>query len=84
MARERRRHDRSDEQGDRNDLHAQIVDLFLDKVRDDPYPSTTHLDMLETMLRDDDVEPYTDALMEKVRGDTFPSNDHLKRLMKFA
>jgi hypothetical protein len=84
MARERRRHRRSDEQGDRDELHSQIVELLLDKVRDDPYPSTTHLDMLEAMLHDDEVEPYAEALMDKVRLDTYPSIDHLNRLMKLA
>jgi uncharacterized protein (DUF2342 family) len=81
MARERRRHRDDDRE---NDLHSQIFEVLLDKVREDPYPSTTHLDMLESLLRDDEVEPYAEALMDKVRGDSFPSIDHLNRLMKLA
>jgi hypothetical protein len=84
MARERRRHVRSDEHGGGDDLHSQIVELLLDKVRDDPYPSTTHLDMLESIVQDDEVETYADVLMEKVRLDDYPSVDHLNRLMKLA
>jgi hypothetical protein len=75
MARERRG----------NDLHHQIFELLLDKVRNDPYPSPTHLDMLEGMLRDEDeVEEYAGALMEKAGQDTFPSLDHLRRLQNYA
>ena len=66
------------------DLHHQILELLLDKVRDDPYPSVTMLDMIEQSLRPDDVSEYTDILMEKVRAVQFPSLDHLQRLQRFA
>jgi hypothetical protein len=66
------------------DLHHEILQLLLDKVRDDPYPSVTMLDMIEESLRWEDVSEYTDILIEKVRGDQFPSLDHLHRLQRFA
>jgi hypothetical protein len=66
------------------DLHHEILGLLLDKVREDPYPSVTMLDMIEQSLRPDDVSEYTDILMEKVRADQFPSLDHLQRLQQFA
>jgi ribosomal 50S subunit-associated protein YjgA (DUF615 family) len=88
MARERRRHHRDDDhhggRGDRDELHEEIFEMLLDKVRDDTYPSTTQLDMIESILRDEDVEPYTEALLDKVRGETYPSIDHLNRLMRLA
>jgi len=65
-------------------LHREIFELLLDKVRQDPFPSTTMLDMLEGILRRDDVGSYTDVLMEKVREVNFPSIDHLRRLLAFA
>jgi hypothetical protein len=67
-----------------NDVHAQILQVLLDKVRDDPFPSVTQLDMIEGMLRGDEVEEYTDILLSKVRHDAFPSIDHLRRLQNFA
>ena len=67
-----------------NDLHDQILEVLMDKVREDPFPSTTMLDMVEGMLRPDDVETYTSALIDKVKGDTFPSMDHLRRLQAFG
>jgi hypothetical protein len=67
-----------------NELHAQILELILDKVREDPFPSTTMLDMVEQMLRPEDVEQYTSVLFDKVSQDTYPSMDQLRRLRAFA
>jgi hypothetical protein len=85
MARERRRHrERQERDTNEDDLHAQILELLMDLVRNDRYPSTTHLDMIESILRDDETDEYAEALLEKVRDDTYPSFDHLQRLMKLA
>ena len=79
MAREQRR-----DNGEK-DLHGRIFEVLLDKVRGDMYPSTTHLDMLEEMLRDqDEIEEYCDVLMAKVGSETYPSFDHLQRLQNLA
>jgi hypothetical protein len=67
-----------------SDLHSEILELLLDKVRNDPFPSPTMLDMIELTLTPDDVEDYTGILMDKVRSDAFPSMDHLARLRAFA
>ena len=67
-----------------SDLHAEIFELLLEKVRNDAFPSVTVLDLIEQSLRPEDVKAYTDVLKEKVRSDTYPSYDHLKRLQAFA
>jgi hypothetical protein len=72
------------QRGTRTDLHRQILEVLLDKVRQDPYPSVTVLDLIEQRLRPHDVEEYTGVLMDKVKDDTYPSLDHLQRLMRFA
>jgi hypothetical protein len=84
MARDRRRTaDREQDQA--GDLHTRIFELLLDKVRGDQYPSTSHLDMLQGMLRDqDDVEAFTSVLMERIGQETYPSMDHLRRLKAYA
>lgn len=74
----------ADDNGNGKDLHAQIFQLLMDKVRDDTFPSATHLDMLEFMMQPEDVEEYTSLLIEKVSQDNFPSLDHLRRLQSFA
>ena len=88
MARERRRHQRDDDRhggrGGGDELHGEIFEMLLDKVREDPYPSTTQIDMIESIMHDEDVEAYAEALLDKVRLDTYPSIDHLNRLMKLA
>jgi hypothetical protein len=83
MARERRRN--RDREGDRGqDLHAQILELLLEKVREDQYPSTTHLDLIEQILRDDETEQYTSVLIDKLGDENYPSLDQLRRLQRFA
>jgi hypothetical protein len=67
-----------------SDVHTEVLEVLLDKVRNDPYPSTTHLDMLEAMLEDDEVDQYAEALLDKVRDEAFPSLDHLRRLQSLA
>jgi hypothetical protein len=67
-----------------NHLHREILELLLDKVREDQYPSVTQMNMLEEMLEEEDVESYADVLMDKVRQDTYPSIDQLRRLQRFA
>ena len=66
-------------------LHREIYELLLAKVREDQYPSVTQMNMLEEMLQEkDDVASYADVLMDKVRQDTYPSIDQLRRLQRFA
>jgi len=74
----------NDGNGNGNDLHAQIFELLLGKVRDDQFPSATMLDMIEYMIRPDQVEEYASVLMEKVSQESFPSLDHLRRLQSFV
>jgi hypothetical protein len=69
---------------DPSELHAQIFEVLLEKVREDPFPSVTMLNMLESMLQEDDVEAYTAVLMDKIREVDFPSIDQLRRLQNFA
>jgi len=65
-------------------LHRQILEILLDQVRQDTYPSTTVLDMIEQRLRPNDVTDYTDVLIEKIKDDAYPSLDMLRRLQQFA
>jgi hypothetical protein len=67
-----------------NDLHHAVLQVLLDKVEEDPYPSTTMLDMIEELLRPEDVAAYTDILLDKIRADQFPSLDLLHRVSAFA
>lgn len=42
------------------------------------------MDMVEQMLRPEDVPYYSEILLDKIRGDRFPSIDMLRRVSQFA
>jgi len=63
------------------DSRARLVDLLLEKIAEDPYPSGTMMDLVEQLLLPDDVPAYAAVLMEKIRGDAFPSVPMMKRLV---
>jgi hypothetical protein len=66
------------------DVRREMLRLLLSKVADDPYPSTTMLDMIEEMLTPEEVPAYAELLMQKIRRDRFPSIPMMNRLAKFA
>jgi hypothetical protein len=62
------------------DPREMLLDALLDKVWDDRYPSNTMLDLIESLLRDDEVVIYTRVLLRKVRHERFPSIPMLRRI----
>jgi hypothetical protein len=72
----------SEQNGEQNprNVHHEIVSLLIEKVRRDPYPSGTMMDLIEELLTPEDLPTYADALMEKIRADEFPSLDMMCRL----
>ena len=67
------------------ELHRKVLEVLLDKIAEDPYPSVTMMDMVEQMLTEaEDVYAYAEILMDKIRGDRFPSIDLLRRISSFA
>lgn len=70
----------AEETGVRNKL----LDLMLEKIDEDHYPSTTMMDLAEELLRPEDVERYTDVLMSKISSENYPSLDLVRRAMAFA
>ncbi len=66
--------------GDQYDARAELLHLLLQKVDEDPYPSTTMLDLIEEMLTPDDVPTYAQTLMEKISADSFPSLSLIERV----
>lgn len=65
---------------DQYDARVELFDLLLEKVRNDPYPSSTMLDIIEGMLTPDEVPAYARTLMEKISADNFPSLDMIERV----
>jgi hypothetical protein len=66
------------------DIQGEVLRVLLSKVRAEPYPSATMMDMIEQMLEPDQVPAYAEVLMEKIKGDRFPSLEMLQRVAKLA
>ena len=64
-----------------NDSRARLLDLLLEKVAEDAYPSSTMLDFIEELLEPDDVPAYAEILMQKVRDEVYPSVSIMRRLV---
>jgi ubiquinone biosynthesis protein COQ9 len=74
-------------QGDVADqtIRERFVDLLLDRVKTDRYPSRLHMDMLEASLNQpDQLVEYLEALMEKVENTRFPSHTMLERIQRIV
>jgi hypothetical protein len=61
-----------------------LVDLLMSKVKDDQFPSSTTLDLIEELLTPEELPAYAALLMEKIAGDTYPSVSMMGRLVSLA
>ena len=52
----------------------------MERVRDDLYPSTTHMNLIERSLPAQWIPDYLDILFEKVENDANPSTSMLQRI----
>ncbi len=62
-------------------VRRRLLDLLLEKVEEDTYPSSTMLDLIELLVTPDEIGEYSDILLSKVEGDTYPSNSLIRRLV---
>jgi len=68
----------------RDEAQGWLVELLLDKVRTDPYPSATQLQIIEEVLPRQMVPAYLEVLMDKAAEDNFPSIPMLRRISRVA
>lgn len=66
------------------DVRREVLQVLLEKVEEDRYPSVTMMDMVEKLLGPDELPVYTEILLDKVRDERFPSMDMLRRVSGFA
>ena len=69
---------------DQDELQHMFARILLARVRQDQYPSTTHMNLLEQSLPDDMVEDYVNVLFEKILTDPVPSIPMLKRVQRLT
>jgi hypothetical protein len=65
-------------------VREQVLDLLLEKVESDRYPSSTMLDDIERILTPWRREDYADVLLEKIRRDRYPSRSMIERLLRLS
>jgi hypothetical protein len=66
-------------------LRERFVQILLDRIRAEPYPSLAQMDLLEaTVTSPDQLAEYLEALMEKVEQTRFPSLTMLRRIQRIT
>ena len=66
------------------EARARYVQALLEKVREDHFPSTTQLDLIEAVILPPWIPEYLDVLYEKVAEDTYPSVSMLNRIARMT
>jgi hypothetical protein len=69
---------------DQYSTREELLEALMAKVESDYYPSSTMLDMIESLLTPDDVPRYAEMLLERIRADEWPSIDMIKRVQALA
>jgi hypothetical protein len=59
---------------------ARYVEMLMERVREEDFPSNDHLNRIEEMLTPDTVDDYLAVLFEKVEETQFPSVSMLDRI----
>ena len=65
-------------------VREQVLDVLLEKVENDHYPSSAMLDDVERLLTPWRREDYAEVLMDKIRQDRFPSGAMIQRLVRLS
>jgi len=65
-------------------VREQVLDLLLDKIRQDRYPSSTMMDDVEHLLTPWRRQDYAEVLLEKVQESRYPSRAMIQRLLRLS
>jgi hypothetical protein len=65
-------------------VREQVLDMLLEKVEGDRYPSSAMLDDIERLLTPWRREEYADVLLDKIRQDRYPSRAMIQRLIRLS
>ncbi len=65
-------------------VREEVLDLLLEKVQGDRYPSSAMLDDIERLLTPWRREDYAEVLLDKIRQDRYPSRAMLERLVRLS
>lgn len=68
----------------RDEVREWLAEFLLEKVREDPYPSPTHLDLIEKSIPCYMIPEYIEVLQEKAEQDPYPSIPLLRRILRLT
>jgi hypothetical protein len=68
----------------RDEARVMFWQTLMNRVREDPYPSATHMSILEEALPAELLPDYIGVLLEKVAEDQHPSIPMLRRIARLA
>jgi hypothetical protein len=62
------------------DVRTMLLEALLDKIEQETYPSSTMLDVVESLLTQQETERYVDVLVNLIRDSQFPSTSMIQRV----
>ena len=65
-----------------NPLQEAFAEVLLDRITSDPYPSSTHMDMLESVAPPRQRVAYVLHLMDRIANDPNPSIPMMQRTQR--
>ena len=67
-----------------NPIQERFAEVLLEKIRNDQYPSSTHMSMLEASASDRVLLEYLLHLMERIEEEPHPSISMMHRIQSLA
>jgi hypothetical protein len=68
----------------RDEAQGWLVNMLLEKIRADRYPSSTQMEIVEQVIPQAMVPDYLEVLLDKVGQDSVPSVPLLRRISRVA
>jgi hypothetical protein len=65
-------------------VREEVLDVLLEKVENDHYPSSAMLDDIERLLTPWRRQDYAEVLMDKIRQDRYPSRHLIERAIRLS
>jgi hypothetical protein len=65
-------------------VRERVLDMLLEKVEGDRYPSSAMLDDIEGLLTPWRREDYVEVLLDKIRQDRYPSRAMIQRVVRLS
>jgi hypothetical protein len=67
-----------------NPLQEHVAEVLLDKIQSDKHPSTTHMNMFESIAPPRLLAMYVLHLTERIENEPYPSIPMMQRVIRLA